>query len=148
MELLLNVRRDHHGITTMSVGGEIDLCSGGQWLEYAFDVVREHGPWLAVDLAGVTFMDCGGVHALLAIRRRTQLLGGQLRVVSASAAVRRVLEIIEMDAVLASPEPSEVDGWRGAEFHRWHCFRPGQAALAAPEPSRFVMSRTCTGDWR
>jgi anti-anti-sigma factor len=148
MNLLLNVRRDDHGTPTMYVGGEIDLCSGGQLLEYAFDVMREHGPWLAVNLAGVTFMDCGGVHALLAIRRRTRLLGGQLRVISASAPVRRVLEIIEMDIVLAAPERSEANNWRKEDFLRWHCFRPGQAAaLSAPELSRFVMSRTCTSGW-
>jgi anti-sigma B factor antagonist len=153
MDLLLNVRRDDHG-ATVDVGGEIDHYSGERLLAYAFGVMREHGPRLAVDLADVRFMDCGGVHVLLAIRRRALLLGGQLIVVSASAPVRRVLEIIGMDAVLTSPEPSEVDEWRPShstnceESQRWHCFRPGQAgAHSPPEHSRFVTSRTCTTGW-
>lgn len=111
MDLVLNVRREDHG-ATVNVGGEIDLHSSGQLLEYALGVMREHGPRLAVDLADVGFMDCGGVDALLAIRRRARLRGGNLTVVSTSPSVRRVLEIIGMDAVLAAPEPSEVDDWR------------------------------------
>jgi anti-anti-sigma factor len=110
MDLLLNLRRDGE-LPTVAVGGEIDLCSGRRLLEYTFNVMREQGPRLAVDLAGVTFMDCGGVRMLLAIQSRARILGGQLSVVSASAPVRRVLEIIGMEAVLAVATPSKVDAF-------------------------------------
>jgi anti-anti-sigma factor len=109
MNLLLNVRRDGPE-TTVLVAGEIDLGSGQRLLEYAREAIRQHGPRLAVDLAGVTFMDCGGVMVLLSIRTRAHRLGGYLSVVAASGAVRRVLDILELDRTLAIPEPSEVDG--------------------------------------
>lgn len=157
MDLLLNVRRDDRG-ATVDVSGELDLYSGRQLLEYAFAVMRKHGSPLAIDLADVSFMDCGGVDVLLAIRCRARLLGGYLTVVSASAPVRRVLEIIGMDALLESPESSE-DGWRprpgstytthNEEFPRWHCFLPVKAGGPSPPPelSRFVRSRMCTTGW-
>jgi anti-sigma B factor antagonist len=108
VDLLLNVRRDDHG-ATVDVAGEIDHHSSTQLLDCALCAIREHGPRLAVDLADVTFMDCGGVDVLLAVRRRSHLLGGYLSVVSASAPVRRLLAILDMDAVLTAPESSEVD---------------------------------------
>lgn len=108
MDLLLNVRRDDHG-ATVEVAGEIDHYSSTQLLDCALCAMREHGPRLAVDLADITFMDCGGVDVLLAVRRRSHLQGGYLSVVSASAPVRRLLTILDMDAVLTPPEPSEVD---------------------------------------
>ncbi|MFL6140899.1 MAG: STAS domain-containing protein [Labedaea sp.] len=108
MDLSLDVRRDRDG-ATVDVGGEIDSWSGARLLHCAFDVMREHGPLLAINLAGVTFMDCGGVHVLLAIRQRASMLGGQLCVVSTSGPVRRVLEIVGLNAVLAGPSESQVD---------------------------------------
>jgi anti-anti-sigma factor len=96
MELLLNVRRDDNG-ATVEVGGEVDAYSSGQLLEYARGALHDHGPRIAVDLAGVTFMDCGGVDVLLGLRHLAYRLGGQLRIVSASAPVRRVLDVLDMN---------------------------------------------------
>ncbi|HEV8561378.1 MAG TPA: STAS domain-containing protein [Actinophytocola sp.] len=109
MNLLLSVRRD--GLETMvSVAGEIDLGSSRRLHNCAREVIRRHGPRLAVDLAGVTFMDCGGVRVLLAIRAQARRLGGYLSVVSASGPVRKVVEILGMDRVLAVPERSDDTG--------------------------------------
>jgi anti-sigma B factor antagonist len=101
MDLSLNVRHDAHGVATVTVGGEIDPCSGEQLIRYALDVMRQHGPWLAVDLAEVTFMDCGGLRGLLAIRNCARLLGGHLSIVSTSVPVQRILEILELEALFA-----------------------------------------------
>jgi anti-anti-sigma factor len=103
MNLLLDVRRDDSE-TTVSVAGEIDLGSGQRLFEYAIEAVQRHGPRLAVDLGGVTFMDCGGVVVLLAIRSRVRRLGGQLSVVAMSGAVHKVLDILGMDRTLATPD--------------------------------------------
>jgi len=112
MDLSLNVRRDDGGATTVSVGGEVDLGSGRQLYEYAAGIMSEHGPSLTIDLAGVTFLDCGGLSVLQAIRARALLRGGQVRLGSTSAPVRRVLDIIGMDSTLAASEPSHVDDAR------------------------------------
>jgi anti-anti-sigma factor len=46
---------------------------------------------LALDLGGVTFMDCAGVNALLAARRYARLEGGWVRVAGASRRARDIL---------------------------------------------------------
>jgi anti-anti-sigma factor len=152
MDLSLDVRRDRDG-ATVDVGGEIDRWSGTRLLHCAFDVMREHGPRLAINLAGVTFMDCGGVQVLLAIRQRAQLLGGQLRVVSTSPPVRRVLEIIGLNTVLAGANDSTVDSIRSASTTRceetrpWRFFRSDPAAELAAAGTSAVRWRTCTTGW-
>lgn len=122
MDLSLSVRRHGQG-ATVAVGGEIDPCTGQRLFERALEVVREHGPWLSVDLAGVTFMDCGGVRALLMLRSHVRLLGGRLDVVSASRPVLRILGILRMDTEFAGR--SEVDGSRDdlvvRESGGWRC---------------------------
>lgn len=99
----------HDDGATLAVAGDVDRCCAGRLMERSLGAVREHGPWLTIDLAGVTFMDCGGVEALLTIRCQSHLMGGQLWVISPSAPVRRVFGILGLDAVLASPGRPETD---------------------------------------
>jgi anti-anti-sigma factor len=60
-------------------------------------VIRRHGPQLALDLAGVTFIDCAGVNVLLATRRRAGLEGGSVDVIAASPRVRRVISLLGLE---------------------------------------------------
>jgi anti-anti-sigma factor len=64
-------------------------------------VIRHYGPELALDLAGVTFMDCAGLNVLLATRRRAQLEEGSVRVVRASPRVLRVISLLGLENVFA-----------------------------------------------
>ena len=89
MKLSLDVY-GHDDSATLAVAGEVDRCCAGRLMERSLGAVHEHGPWLTIDLAGVTFMDCGGVEALLTIRCQSHLMGGQLWVISPSAPARRV----------------------------------------------------------
>jgi anti-anti-sigma factor len=130
MNLSLNLRRDGDG-ATVEVGGEIDLGSGERLREYALEVMRAQGPYLTVDLADVTFLDCGGLRVLLALRSRARLLGGHLDVVSESAPVRRVLEILGLDKVFTDPNSAEVDEPHSTELQLRHCFLPVKAGPAA-----------------
>jgi anti-anti-sigma factor len=78
---MMNLSLDVHGhddVATLAVAGEVDRHCAGRLLERSLGAVREHGPWLTIDLAGVTFMDCGGVEVLLTIRCRSHLMGGRL----------------------------------------------------------------------
>jgi anti-anti-sigma factor len=84
----------------VTISGEIDIQSGPQLREQLLTVIRRHGARLALDLSGVTFIDCAGINALLATRRRAQLEGGSLCVLRASPRVRHVLALTRLDAVL------------------------------------------------
>ena len=84
----------------VAISGEIDIQSSPQLRDQLLRVIRRHGAGLALDLAGVTFIDCAGIGVLLATRRRAQLEGGSLRVLRASPCVRRVIALTRLDPVL------------------------------------------------
>jgi anti-sigma B factor antagonist len=75
----------------VAVSGEIDIASAPKLCEELLSAVRRHGARLALDLGGVTFMDCAGINALLAARRHARLEGGWIRVARASRRARNVL---------------------------------------------------------
>ena len=84
----------------VTIAGEIDIQSSPDLRDQLLRVLRQHGARLALDLAGVTFIDCAGINALLATRRRAQLEGGSLRVLRASPRVGRLITLTRLDAAL------------------------------------------------
>lgn len=54
----------------VEIRGEIDIQSAPGLRDELPRVIRRCGPELALDLAGVTFMDGAGLNVLLATRRR------------------------------------------------------------------------------
>ena len=55
-----------------------------------------------MDVSGVSFMDCAGLRALLATRRRAELRGGFMRLIATSAAVRQIIELTGTHEPLAT----------------------------------------------
>src|SRR5215472_2648541 len=90
----------------VKVSGEIDIATGPRLREELLGVMRRHGARLALDLGGVSFMDCAGINVLLAARRRARLEGGWVRVPRASQRARKVLMLtgLHQEFALAGPE--------------------------------------------
>ena len=84
----------------VAVSGEIDIQYGPQLRDQLLSIIRRHGARLALDLSGVTFIDCAGINVLLAARRRAHLEDGWLRVIGASPRVQRVLALTRLHHVL------------------------------------------------
>ena len=61
------------------ISGEIDVASAPRLREELLGAIRRHGARLALDLGGVTFMDCAGINVLLAARRHVRLEGRWVR---------------------------------------------------------------------
>jgi len=114
----------------VEIRGEIDIQSAPELRDELLRVIRRCGPELALDLAGVTFMDCAGLNVLLATRRRARLEGGSVRVIRASPRVLRVISLLGLERVFAlgcgpgiggsygtiggqTWSPSEPPGYRG-----------------------------------
>jgi anti-sigma B factor antagonist len=87
------------------VRGEIDIQSAMQLHEELLRVVHRHGSRIALDLGGVTFIDCAGINALLATRRRAQLEGGWVRVVRASPCARRIISLLGLQQAFTVSAP-------------------------------------------
>ena len=90
----------------VGVSGEIDIASAPKLREELLGALRRHGARLALDLGGVTFMDCAGVNVLLAARRHARLEGGWVRVARASRRARSILMLtgLQREFALAGAE--------------------------------------------
>ena len=90
----------------VTVSGEIDIASSSKLREELLGAMRRHGARLALDLSGVTFMDCAGINALLAARRHARLEDGWVRVPRASRRARKVFMLtgLHQEFALAGPE--------------------------------------------
>lgn len=76
----------------VAVGGDLDLASA--WLlEGLIHRFAARGRHVVLDLKDVAFMDCGGLGALLSIRRAIESRGGSLQLEHIAPAVRRVIEL-------------------------------------------------------
>jgi anti-sigma B factor antagonist len=84
----------------VEVCGDMDLQSAPWLRDELLRVVRRHGPWIVLDLDGVTFLDCAGINVLLATRRRALLEGGGMRVVRPSARALRLISLVGLRDVL------------------------------------------------
>jgi anti-anti-sigma factor len=63
---------------------------------------------IAIDLAGVSFMDSGGISALVRAAHTAQVEGGTIEVRNAQAMVRRLLQLTGVDQ-LVDVTPSAAD---------------------------------------
>jgi anti-anti-sigma factor len=90
----------------MIVRGEVDLATAPQFQHELTDFLS-HGPstTLHLDLAGVSFMDSSGLHALLVGQRTAQLLGGDLILSRTSHQVERLLAITGVPFATATETP-------------------------------------------
>lgn len=95
-------RGDEHCLT-IAVRGEIDLTTSGELLERLFTLARPVCGQIALDLSGVGFMDCAGLHMLAALDRRVRRDGGAVRVAAASPAVARLFELLGTGTVPPCP---------------------------------------------
>ena len=55
---------------------------------------------LAVDVSGVAFIDAAGIGVLVAAANRARQAGGGLTLLAPSPQVRRLLDVLHLDAVL------------------------------------------------
>ena len=105
--------RPGDGGTIVAISGEVDVCTEAPLQQSVLWIIRECGARLMLDVSGVSFMDCAGLRALLATRRRAETRGGFLRLIAISAAVRRIIELTGTQEALAT-ERSTTD--RSVQF--------------------------------
>ncbi|MFG3226900.1 STAS domain-containing protein [Kitasatospora sp. NPDC048194] len=100
----LHVFTSHQGGTlTLHPLGEIDLDSAGHLVGAALAVEQGSGTDLAVDLTGVTFIDCSGIHALVALQHVARDGGGTLMVSGAGQQARELLVFSGLAALIGRP---------------------------------------------
>jgi len=115
----------------VAVVGEVDLATAHELHDRLLQVLRAHAPAvLDVDLAGVSFLDCTGISALVAVRHAAVDAGRQMRVTHPQPIVRRVLEVTGLLGVFTAP----IDQPQPLPTRSDHLSRTGTARASAAEP--------------
>jgi anti-anti-sigma factor len=90
--------------TVVRVAGEVDVATSALLaaaVARAMDVAHEGRTDLVVDLAHVRFIDVSGINVLLSATNQARGADRSLVLRSPSRAVRRLLDVLRLDGVLA-----------------------------------------------
>jgi anti-anti-sigma factor len=100
---------DHRPVVRHALPAEIDLDAAPALRQELNDVLHEAGGHIALDGAGVEFIDSVGISLLMATYIRADAAGGRLWIESASPMLRRVLESASLADLLLDPDRDSGD---------------------------------------
>ncbi len=86
--------------------GEIDIATAPAIRRFLLAAISGGDVHLAVDMSGVTFIDAGGIGVLVAAANRAREAGGGLSLLAPSRQVRRLLDVLHLDAILPAAQRS------------------------------------------
>jgi anti-sigma B factor antagonist len=95
------------GIAVLHLDGRLNMVSAARLREAVTSTVAKGHTRIAVDLAGVDFMDSSGLGALISGLKTTRQAGGDLRIAAPSEQVKLVLQLTNMERVLMAHERAE-----------------------------------------
>ncbi len=106
MDLLVQLE-ERDGWAVARASGDLDLTTAPRLREQLVQIVAEGQPRIVLDLQAVEFIDSTGLGVLVGVLKRTRSQGGDLRLVSQRAGLRKLLELTTLDRAL--PLASSVD---------------------------------------
>src|SRR5437016_9880041 len=89
---------------TVVLDGEIDIATAPAIRCFLMAAISGGNVHLAVDMSGVTFIGAAGIGVLVAAANRARQAGGGLTLLAPSPQVRRLLDVLHLDAVLPIAE--------------------------------------------
>lgn len=81
------------GDALLSLAGELDLATAGIFTSVLDAALDRRPARIVLDLGRLTFIDAGGVRAIVGARAHATLWGGTLSLTRSRPAVRRVLDL-------------------------------------------------------
>jgi anti-sigma B factor antagonist len=91
------ITRPRAGTAVLDVDGEVDTLTAPRFSSAVDELMSGHEATLVVDLSGVTFLASSGLAVLIQAAHRAEERSARLRLVVATRAVRRPLEITGTD---------------------------------------------------
>lgn len=98
MNITTSIRAD--GVAVLSVDGRLNVVTASSIRQEVQRVVHSGHSLIAVDLAGVEFIDSSGLGALVSGLKTARTAGGDLRLSSAREQVSSVLALTNLDRIL------------------------------------------------
>jgi anti-anti-sigma factor len=90
--------------TRVAVFGEVEITTAHLCRDRLLDILRERAPAvLDIDFAGVSFLDCTGISALVCVHNAAVEAGCRMWVSDPQPLVRRVLDVTGLLGVFAAP---------------------------------------------
>jgi len=86
--------------------GEMDISTCPDIRRFLMAAISGGDVHLAVDMSGVAFIDAGGIGVLVAAANRAREVGGSLSLLAPSRQVRRLLDVLHLDAILPAARRS------------------------------------------
>ena len=84
--------------------GEIDIATCPAIRRFLMAAISGGDVHLAVDMSGVAFIDAAGIGVLVAAANRAREAGGDLSLLAPSRQVRRLLDLLHLDAILPAAQ--------------------------------------------
>ena len=104
-------RRD--GTVVARVSGELDIATASSLVEQLASRTNGDTQRVVLDLAGLSFIDAGGLRAVLASRQQVVANGSSFQVTNPQPAVRRLLQLTDTHQLLlgdlTATSPQEAD---------------------------------------
>jgi anti-anti-sigma factor len=98
--LLITRTTTDDGVCVVTLAGEVDLDGSAQLRDVLLSGL-EGSRGAVVDLAEVGFMDSSGINAFIAAHQAAEAGGTWLRLAAPKHAVRRVLQLVGVDTLIA-----------------------------------------------
>lgn len=92
---------ENGGITTVSVGGEIDVSTAPSLRTKLLEHESSGSKTLVVDLLGVSFLDSTGLGVLVGAFKRLRDQGGTMRLVINQPRILRVFEVTDLTSIFS-----------------------------------------------
>jgi anti-sigma B factor antagonist len=94
------------GLAKIRLNGELDMANAPRLDEAFIALCSERVSATIIDASRVSFIDCTGLRSLLVIAEEMERHQGTMRVVNASAPVRRLLQLAGCDLLIEEPTGS------------------------------------------
>jgi anti-sigma B factor antagonist len=89
---------------TVVLDGEIDIATAPVIRRFLMAAISGGDVHLAIDMSGVAFIGAAGIGVLVAAANRAREAGGSLSLLAPSPQVRRLLDVLHLDAILPAAQ--------------------------------------------
>ncbi|MDT0187109.1 STAS domain-containing protein [Microbacterium sp. ARD31] len=105
------IEKARRGVAIIRGAGKLNMVSAPDLRAAVHSAVEDQFTRIVVDLSKIDFMDSSGLGALVGSLKTARQAGGDLRIAAPSAQVTMVLQLSNLDRVLASFDTAE-DAYR------------------------------------
>lgn len=106
MNITIETLRDD--LALIRCEGRLDAAASDGFKARLTTILAEGNPCLALDMAGVPFIDSTGLGVLVSCLKAARRAEGDLRLIAPSTQVRKLLRLTAMDRVFAVSETLDV----------------------------------------